>query len=711
MEESSMKTKLAALAFFMFLAGNTAFSASKFYLPHIAIGSFGTGSFRTTFIFFNNQSTASNVALSLTNDDGTPLSVTITGLGTNSTFTFSLGPGATRILQTDNSGNAKSGAAIVTSDLAIGVSGLFTIYDINGKFVTEVGVNNSDPLRSFVIPVQISGSTINTGLALFNPGATDSQFTATLTNVDGTVSGTTAPIPLATGQHKGVYVGGDLFKDVSNFQGTLTVQSSVAISAMTLRQNTPSSTLSYTSSPVVSTAATQTTFNLAQVVNGTSSDVGYKTTFMLFNLSSSTANVTLALTKDDGTPLSVTIPSQSASAKSTFNLTIGAGKSLFLQTDGTGALLQGAAAITSDVPIGAAGVFTQFDSKGNFATEAGVQSSPALTDFTLPIDSNKPTADTGIALFNPGSSAVTVTPRFLNATGISTTATTPIQLAANGHSAGFFGDIFPGLGQVQGSLAISVLTPISALTMRSNFSPYGMTSLPVVQGVYQAASSSGVTQDGAVSHSVLATSASSLAVTHITGTGSNRLLLVGVDWNDNTAASVISSVTFTPDGGAAVSLTEVLTQKPATVARYAAIYSLVNPPSGKSGTVTITFTDAVPSGVVAGAANFAGVDQATPLGTAAGFASSDNQSTALSVTLTGLAGNELIFDSAYQGGSGVTQTLTASTGQTELWNDFATNTRAASSTLQATSSSATMSWTAGSTGWSAMVAVPIKPAK
>jgi hypothetical protein len=710
MEESKMRIKLAALAFFMFLMGNTAFSASKYYLPHVAIGAFDTGSFRTTFIFFNNQSTASNVTLSLTGDGGTPLSVTITGLGTNSTFTFSLGPGATRILQTDNSGNAKAGAATITSDLAIGVSGLFTIYDKSGNFQTEVGVNNSDPLQNFALPVQVSGSTVNTGLALYNPQTTSSSITVTLTNVDGTVLGST-PITLAAGQHTGKYVGGDLFKDVSSFQGTLTVQSSVAISAMTLRQNAPASTLSYTSCPVVSTATTQTTFNLAQVVNGASSDVGYKTTFMLFNLSSSTANVTLALTKDDGTPLSVVIPSQSAGAKSTFNLTIGAGKSLFLQTDGTGALLQGAALITSDVPIGAAGIFTQYDSKGNFATEAGVQSSPALKDFTLPIDSNTPTADTGIALFNPGAASVTVTPRFLNATGISATASTPIALVANGHYAGFFGSIFPGLGVVQGSLAISAPTAISALTMRENLSPFGMTSLPVVQGVYQAASGSGVTLDGAVSHSVLATSANSLTVTHITGTGSNRLLLVGVDWNDNTAASVISSVTFTPDGGSAVSMTEVLTQKPATVARYAAIYSLVNPPSGKSGTVTITFTDAVPSGVVAGAANFAGVDQTTPLGTAAGFASANNQSTALSVTLTGLAGDELIFDSAYQGGSGVTQTLTASAGQTELWNDFATNTRAASSTLQATSSSATVSWTAGSTGWSAMVAVPIKPAK
>jgi len=704
-----MKNKLFILACFLFFTGSTAYSISTYYLPHVAIGNYGTGSFRTTFVLFNNKSGSATVTLKLTNDDGTPMSVTIPGLGTNNTFSFSLGAGATKIIQTDNSGNAKGGAATVVSDSDIGVAGLFTVYDSNGAFVTEVGVGNSNPQKNFIIPVQVSGSVINTGLALFNPSTTDSSITASLTNSDGTAAGNTT-FTLPAGQHKGIYVDGDLFKNVSNFKGTLTVQSSVAISAMTLRQNAPSSSaLAYTSCPVVPTSSAQTSFNLAQVVDGASSTDSYKTTFMLFNLSSNTANVTLALTNDDGTPFSVTIPDQSASAKSTFNLTIDAGKSLFLQTSGTGPISQGAAVITSNVAISATGLFTHFDATGNFQTEAGVQDSPAQTDFTLPIDSRKPAADTGIALFNPGTASVTITPRFLDASGVSTTLKTPILIPVNGHYAGYFGDLFTGLGSVQGTLAISAPKAISALTMRQNFSPFGMTSLPVVPGVVPDTSNPKVTMDGTVDHAVLA-SGSSLTVTHTTGTGSNRLMLVGVGWNDNTATPTISSVTFTPDGGAAVSLTEVITQKPATVARYAAIYSIVNPPSGKSGTVTVTFTDSVPSGVVAGAANFAGVDQTTPLGTPVGFASADNTSTALTVTLTGLTGNELIFDTAYQGGSGATQTLTANAGQTELWNDFATNTRSAASTSQATSSSVTMSWTAGAAAWSTMVAVPIKPA-
>ena len=94
-------------------------------------------------------------------------------------------------------------------------------------------------------------------------------------------------------------------------------------------------------------------------------------------------------------------------------------------------------------------------------------------------------------------------------------------------------------------------------------------------------------------------------------------MLVGVSWNCGTTNRTISSVTFTPSGGSATNLTEVITQLGynSTNPRYSAIYKLLNPPSGVSGTVTVTFSGAVTNGIVAGAANFAGVDQTTPLGT------------------------------------------------------------------------------------------------
>ncbi len=201
---------------------------------------------------------------------------------------------------------------------------------------------------------------------------------------------------------------------------------------------------------------------------------------------------------------------------------------------------------------------------------------------------------------------------------------------------------------------------------------------------------------------------SSINITHTTGTGANRLMLVGVSWNSNTAASSITSVTFTPDGGSATALTEVRTEKASSNYRYAAIYQLLNPGSGVAGTVTVTFSASIPNGIVAGAANFKGVDQTTPLGTHFG---ANGSSTTASVTLTGLEGDELVFDTLFQGASADTQQLTAGSDQTRLWYPaYIANIRASASIEQATGDSVTMSWTATSSSVWAIAAVPINPA-
>ena len=197
---------------------------------------------------------------------------------------------------------------------------------------------------------------------------------------------------------------------------------------------------------------------------------------------------------------------------------------------------------------------------------------------------------------------------------------------------------------------------------------------------------------------------SSIAIGHTTGTGADRLMLVGVSWNCGTNDRSITSVTF--DG---TPLNEVITQQTGSEFRYSAIYSLMNPPSGVSGTVTVTFSDSVSNGIVAGIANFAGVNQTSPLGTPGGAGMGSNDDAA-NVTLTGLSGNELVFDNVFQGASGESQTLTAGADQTPLWTGFSGNARASASTEQATGGSVTMSWTASSASYWAIAAVPINPA-
>jgi hypothetical protein len=472
-----MKCRIFVAALFVSLfAANGAYAQNKYYLSHVANGNYGPGSFRMTFILFNNGDTDTTALLELTNDNGLPLIMTITGLGAGSQFTIQLPAGASQILQTDGLGSLVSGAAVVTSAANIGVSAIFTIYDNNGNYVTESGVGSSAPLASSVLPVDTTGS-FNTGLALFNFSGVDATITLILRDTNGQQVAT-APMTLRSHGHTASFIAGvgQLFPSFTNFQGTLLIQSSVPIAAMVLRQNlTP---LSYTSLPVVSTSSTKQTLNLAHVATGSYAGGSFKTSFLIFNISASPANVVLALTQDNGTPFSVTLQGRGTASSFTFN-NLAPGGSLFLQTDGSGVLSGGAATITSNVPVGASGVFTVFNTQGAFQTESGVGDSPVLTSLTLPVDVTG-NFDTGVAFYGP--SGATLTFRLLSANGTLVGSSATRNLAVKGHLAEFVSQIFPGTSNFRGSVAITATSGVAALTLRQNSSPLSYTTLPVGSG-------------------------------------------------------------------------------------------------------------------------------------------------------------------------------------------------------------------------------------
>jgi len=216
----------------------------------------------------------------------------------------------------------------------------------------------------------------------------------------------------------------------------------------------------------------------------------------------------------------------------------------------------------------------------------------------------------------------------------------------------------------------------------------------------------GVLVDGEPSSATGAVNDSSLSFEHTTGNGPDRLMLVGVSWNCGSTARTISTVEFAYGVDSTMPLTLVKTEQTGTQLRYTAIYSLLAPPTGTRGTVRINFSGAVSNGMVAGAVNFCNVDQASPLGTATGANGND---TAANVALTGLDGDELVFDVLFQGATDVNQTVEAGPEQNQLWNNWVSNTRAAASLKDATGDTLTMSWTADSGSYWALAAVPIHP--
>lgn len=460
------------LVFLLVFPAMSAFAQNEYFLPHVADGKYAGGSFRTTFILFDNSSTDTTALLELTDNEGNPLVVTIPGLGTDSRFTIQLAAGATRILQTNGAGNLATGAATVTSLAKIGVSSIFTLYDPAGNYLSEAGVGSSLPLTEFVLPVDTTG-VFNTGLALFNAGTADAVITLILRGTNG-AEAARLQFTLAAGKHLARFVKGanEFFPVIGSFQGTLLVQCTAPVSVLVLRQH--ESPLSYTSLPAVASSSTGTTLNLAHWANGVFNAGSFRTSFLIFNISSAAANITIALTAPTtisglGSGTSFTLPP------------LAPGASLFLQTDGTGTLVSGAAAITSNVPIGASGIFTVLNTSGAFTTEAGVGNSAVFTTLTLPVQIIDG-MDTGVAFFRPGTTGTSLTFRLLDQDGYLVGTSAPQPLAANGQWPVFISQIFPGTTGFYGSVAISATAGVSAMTLRQNGAPLSYTTLPIESG-------------------------------------------------------------------------------------------------------------------------------------------------------------------------------------------------------------------------------------
>lgn len=179
------------------------------------------------------------------------------------------------------------------------------------------------------------------------------------------------------------------------------------------------------------------------------------------------------------------------------------------------------------------------------------------------------------------------------------------------------------------------------------------------------------------------------------GTGSNRLLVVGVE--ANTAS--VSSITF---GG--TSLTKKVSSFTNNDAEF---WYLKNP----NGTANIAVTMSAPSDVIVGAYSFFGVNQTSPIPTTNTAHNTSNSSP--SISLTTVYANSVVLDSPAINGA---VTLSSPTC-TQRWNLHVSNvlnggiTGASSSKSQVTAGSVTCSWTASGSGelWDD-VAIEIKAA-
>ncbi len=360
-------------------------------------------------------------------------------------------------------------------------------YSQNGVVVSEVGVPASPPTlsaRFFVDwrtnvagnPLNGSSGTISvyTGFAVVNRGTGVANLALRLHDENGNTLGT-GTMRVAKGAHLAKFLDqlAPGFVLPASFLGvglgSMEVTSDQPISILALRSTiNQRGEVLLTSTPIadLSMPVQRESSSFPQVVDGG----GYQTTLVFLNTSAVEEAGTVRFYDNKGSPLAVRMTSGTSGTQFRYN--IPGGGHLHLVTDGSPAGANiGWAQLTPDTgstsPVGA-GIFS-LTQNGTLVTESGVPAATPTTHACIFVDKSGG-HDTGLAIANPGDSALSVTARAFRADGVTSAGNGPasVAVAALGHDARFVGQIISGLPDgFTGILDLNSPTPFVALTLRS----------------------------------------------------------------------------------------------------------------------------------------------------------------------------------------------------------------------------------------------------
>jgi hypothetical protein len=199
----------------------------------------------------------------------------------------------------------------------------------------------------------------------------------------------------------------------------------------------------------------------------------------------------------------------------------------------------------------------------------------------------------------------------------------------------------------------------------------------------------------------VSTNAASASWTHTVGSGSDRILIVGLATED-TSSSVLTVKAITCNGIAMTAVSNATATAGSSTLDKTQLFYLLNPTAG-SNTVAVTFSGAV-NGVSAGSVSLSGVAQSAPA--AAGINTATSGTTISASVAVATAGSWLV-DVANSGASNAT--LTPGSGQTKRWGVGQTNSGGAGSTATPATGTASVSWTASSSSQLALSVVVLAP--
>jgi len=218
-------------------------SPTTFYFPQIGHGLDPLLELETEMVFINTGATDNQVNLDLFDSSGQPMSLALQGLGTRSSFQFTLQAGRAISLATQGNTGLQVGYAKVTTTQGVQGTAVFTRRDSpSGLVLYEAGVPSTIADREFSICLDSIGNR-DTGLTLVNSSTTsNANILVRLYNLQlQRVAETTVVLP--PGRHQASFIW-EIFKTLptvlgqaQEMQGVVTVSSDVPLAAVTVRQN------------------------------------------------------------------------------------------------------------------------------------------------------------------------------------------------------------------------------------------------------------------------------------------------------------------------------------------------------------------------------------------------------------------------------------------------------------------------------------------
>jgi hypothetical protein len=214
----------ALLLTLLVLAASTVCSAQTFYFPHVAVGAFTGGSWRTTIFLSNATGSPASGTITFSREDGSPFSSTWVDEGGNpvnnaNVIAFTLGPSASRKFISAGDIPLATGFATITSNSG-GILGnaMFTELVGFGNMVAEAGVPMAIPLGKQAIFVDTTNGFL-TGVAIANPNNSSLHIHFELVSDSGQII-LTQLRDLAPGQHMATFIH-ELFPDAPPMVGRL----------------------------------------------------------------------------------------------------------------------------------------------------------------------------------------------------------------------------------------------------------------------------------------------------------------------------------------------------------------------------------------------------------------------------------------------------------------------------------------------------------